>query len=277
MPNRIIREAILTSERVAMLDWAAEVFYRRLQSVVDDYGRHEAGHQLLRAKCYPLQTDSVRVADIARWMAACQKSGLILVYGVNQKQYLEIVNFGQQTRTASKCPPPPSIDDSCEQLIANDIKRDQLPTNAHLGVVVSVVEDEGVDARKRATPTRTRKPTKTTIPDDFGVSDRVREWAKKNKHTRLDEHMEAFRIKAAKQGYTYADWDAAFMEAVRENWANLQPERATTPSDVSSGPAETALQREIGFANHQFALGGMTEADRDRHIASARLRHGAPS
>ena len=96
MPNRIIRDAILTSEAVASLDWAAEVFYRRLHSIVDDYGRHEAGQQLLRAKCYPLQTDSVRVADIARWMAACQKSGLILVYGVIGKQYLEVCKFGQQ-------------------------------------------------------------------------------------------------------------------------------------------------------------------------------------
>lgn len=131
MPNRIIREAILTSERVATLDWASEVFYRRLHSIVDDYGRHEAGHQLLRAKCYPLQTDSVRVADIARWMAACQKSGLILVYGANGKQYLEVADFGQQLRSASKCPAP---DSNCEQVLAD----------AHLGVSVSVsVSDTG--------------------------------------------------------------------------------------------------------------------------------------
>lgn len=141
MPNRILREAILTSERVAALDWASEVFYRRLHSIVDDYGRYEAGYQLLRAKCYPLQTDSVRVADIARWMAACQKSGLILVYGVNGKQYLEVSDFKQQARTASKFPQPPAKDGECLPLIANDINCNQLSANAHLGVVVSVVED----------------------------------------------------------------------------------------------------------------------------------------
>ena len=130
MPNRILREGILTSERVASLDWAAEVFYRRLHSIVDDYGRYEAGHQLLRAKCYPLQTDTVRVADIARWMAACQKSGLLLVYAVNGKQYLEVQDFGQQQRTASKYPAPPAVDSNCEQMLAN----------AHLGVCVVVDE-----------------------------------------------------------------------------------------------------------------------------------------
>lgn len=132
MPNRILREGILTSERVAALDWAAEVFYRRLHSVVDDYGRFEAGHQLLRAKCYPLQTDSVRVADIARWMAACQKSGLILVYGANGKQYLEVCDFEQRQRTESKYPPPPSSADICAQMTAN------------AGLGVCVFEGEGV-------------------------------------------------------------------------------------------------------------------------------------
>lgn len=144
MPNRIIRDAILTSEAVASLDWAAEVFYRRLHSIVDDYGRHEAGQQLLRAKCYPLQTDSVRVADIARWMAACQKSGLILVYGVNGKQYLEVCKFGQQQRSASKCPPPTADAGIVEHLLATDINCNQAPANAHLDVcvVVDVSEDD---------------------------------------------------------------------------------------------------------------------------------------
>ncbi len=39
MPNRIIREGILTSEAVNSLSWEAEVFFRRLLSVVDDFGR----------------------------------------------------------------------------------------------------------------------------------------------------------------------------------------------------------------------------------------------
>ena len=38
MPNRIIREGILSSDRVDQLDPPAEVFYRRLMSKVDDHG-----------------------------------------------------------------------------------------------------------------------------------------------------------------------------------------------------------------------------------------------
>lgn len=119
MPNRIVRDAILTSEKVCSLGWPEEVFYRRLMSIVDDYGRHEANPQLLRAKCYPLQTDAVRVADISRWMAACQMAGLVVLYEASGKQYLEISNFGQQRRAASKCPDPPAFDISCSQVISD--------------------------------------------------------------------------------------------------------------------------------------------------------------
>lgn len=134
MPNRIIREAILSSEKIALLGFPEEVFYRRLMSIVDDYGRTEANPQLLRARCYPLQIDVVRAADITRWMAACQKAGVILCYAVNDKQYLELSKFGQQQRSPSKFPPPPASDSKCLQE----------PADAHLVVSVSEVVSEVV-------------------------------------------------------------------------------------------------------------------------------------
>ncbi len=144
MPNRIIREGILTSEKVAKLGWPEEVFYRRLQSIVDDYGRYEANTLLLRSKCYPLQVDDVRVADITRWMAACQKAGLLLIYAVKDKQYLEITNFEQQRRTPSKWPAPPADADLCNHLLANDC----LDVSVSVVGVVSEVEKKG--SRKRS-------------------------------------------------------------------------------------------------------------------------------
>ena len=77
MPNRIIREGILSSDRIDQLDAAAEVFYRRLMSKVDDHGLFDARPAMLRASLYPLRVDRVREADIARWIAACEKAGVI--------------------------------------------------------------------------------------------------------------------------------------------------------------------------------------------------------
>lgn len=109
MPNRILREGILTSRRVNRLKPQAEVFYRRLMSVVDDYGRYSADPALLRSSCYPRRLDEVREADISRWLAEVQTAGLIALYAVEEEPYLELLDFRQQVRAkASKFPAPPA-------------------------------------------------------------------------------------------------------------------------------------------------------------------------
>src|SRR5260364_2521 len=112
MPTRMLREGILSSERVDKLSPAAEVFYRRLMSVVDDFGRFSAHPKLLRTSCYPLRLDTVSDADITQWLQECIEVALIISYTVDGKPYLEFVNFKQRTRAKSgKCPPPPALDD----------------------------------------------------------------------------------------------------------------------------------------------------------------------
>ena len=107
MPNRILREGILTSERVNELSLLAELFYRRLMSIVDDYGRYSAHPPLLRAACYPLRVDTVGEADISQYLAALKTAGLISLYCACDKPFLEIHDFKQRRRAASKCPAPP--------------------------------------------------------------------------------------------------------------------------------------------------------------------------
>ena len=113
MPNRIIREGILTSERVDSLSsWAAEVFYRRLQNVVDDFGRYYANPSLLRAACYPLKLDKVSNADIEKWLADCAGAALVSTYEADGKRYLVLHDFRQQVRAhESKYPNPPPDDE----------------------------------------------------------------------------------------------------------------------------------------------------------------------
>lgn len=107
MGTRLVREGILTSDAVNSLSWAEEVFYRRLMSVVDDFGRFSASPKLLRAACYPLLIDKVSDSDIGKWLSACETAGLVRVYwALDQKRYLEIVKFGQPIRSKSKFPEP---------------------------------------------------------------------------------------------------------------------------------------------------------------------------
>lgn len=67
-----------------------------------------------------------------------------------------------------------------------------------------------------------QKPAQTLIPDDFGLSERVKDWATKKGFGQLEEHLESFKLKAASKGYLNVDWDATFMGAIRDDWAGLR-------------------------------------------------------
>lgn len=110
MPTRLIREGILTSERVASLSWEAEVFYRRLMSVADDYGLYDARPAILRSALYPLQLEKMSECNIQRCLAACEAAGLILLFARNGKSFLQIRDFGQQIKSKPKYPLPDDTD-----------------------------------------------------------------------------------------------------------------------------------------------------------------------
>ena len=112
MPTRILREGIITSETVNSLSPEAELFYRRLMSVADDYGRYYAHAGILRASCYPLQLENVSESDVKISLEECVNKGLLHTYG--DKKYVYIVNFGQQRRSPSKFPEP-----SKEEMLSN--------------------------------------------------------------------------------------------------------------------------------------------------------------
>jgi hypothetical protein len=114
MPNRILREGIIDSERVNKLSWAAEVFYRRLMSVVDDYGRYDGRAEILRVRLYPLKIDVVSQKDIVSWLKECIEAQLVRMYKVEGKSYIEVLNFDQTIRIKKpKYPAPLPDSDSC--------------------------------------------------------------------------------------------------------------------------------------------------------------------
>lgn len=117
MPNRIIREGWIESERINQLDAAAERFFLHLCLRADDFGRYHGNATLLKSNLFPLRED-VRSTDIPRWLAACEKAGLVRCFDVEGKRYIEIPRFAQRTRAlVSKFPDPPAnvgqVTDKC--------------------------------------------------------------------------------------------------------------------------------------------------------------------
>jgi hypothetical protein len=106
MPTRILREGINDSERVNALSIHAELFYRKLMSLCDDFGRFEANPAVLLGKLYSLRP-GFTVDDIEGYLRECSTGDdpLMVLYLVGRKRYLQINNFGQRERT-SKFPAP---------------------------------------------------------------------------------------------------------------------------------------------------------------------------
>lgn len=133
MPSRIIREGIITSVPVNSLSWPAELFYRRLMSIADDFGRYFAHPKLLRAALYPLQLEKVSDSDIGKFLLECEKAGLVRVYSVQDGQYLELCKFNQQVRAKSS-KYPCLADDAHVRTKAHSESETNAKTKASIGL-----------------------------------------------------------------------------------------------------------------------------------------------
>lgn len=112
MPNRIVRDGILRSKAVGRLSPLAQLFYRCLQSVVDDFGRYYADLEVLLSDCFPLRPKWATEELLAEWLIECEREKLVRTYAINDTKYLEIMKFGQRIRPGSKSKFPSHADSS---------------------------------------------------------------------------------------------------------------------------------------------------------------------
>lgn len=110
-----------------------------------------------------------------------------------------------------------------------DKQRHETPSNASVGEETPRGEERREEEQEPPTlrvdpPEKLKKAKtiKTELPSDFGISERVSEWAATKGYDRLDEHLESFKRKVAANGYRRVSWDDSFMEAIREDWAKLR-------------------------------------------------------
>ncbi len=107
--SRLIRRAILDSEKFNSLKVFAQNFYLRLLLVADDYGLCDARPVILRCALYPLSLEKVSESDVESGLTACEEAGLVRLYSVEGKQYLQIANYNQRKQSSPKYPLPPEI------------------------------------------------------------------------------------------------------------------------------------------------------------------------
>ena len=218
MPNRILRDGILTSEAVCTLSWPAEVFYRRLMSVADDHGRFHSLPKLIRAACYPLQIDKVSDADMGKWLTECVTAALVSVYPASDgKRYVQIEKFGQQVRSKSKFPEPTGSDS--EQSEPSDSSCYQLHAIAHL----DEDEDEVEDVKTPLPPSGGKVLAAAVVERYHAILPNCqRAEAMTPKRLKRIQHADKLARAVCKQhGWDYETgwfWESYFVECQRDPW-----------------------------------------------------------
>jgi len=73
----------------------------------------------------------------------------------------------------------------------------------------------------RQPETKRRKSEAAPISPTFGISSEVKDWAQSRGITKLAERLEHFTDYCRATGKEYKDFDAAFRNACRQDWARL--------------------------------------------------------
>lgn len=197
---RTIKPDFFTSADIVALTPLSRLFYVSTWCEADREGRLVWHLPTLKLRYFP--AEQCDISEIARQVVDV---GLIEVYEVDGKQYAEIPSF------------------SNHQTINNREAESFLPPNP------SKQRKEG---RKGSFPASARvkdASKETPLPDDFSISDSVREWAESHGYSRLEERLCHFKDYALAKGVKYKDWDAAFRNAIKGDWAKLAPAKPMRP------------------------------------------------
>lgn len=121
MPQRFLKPGITTSQRFNAVSYAAQTFYIRLITLVDDFGRYDAEPRLLRSHAFPFGDPTGRSISEKALTEMCEQlsaSGLAVFYKTSDgKKYLELIRWVEKARAnKSKFP---AFDESCEQMFAD--------------------------------------------------------------------------------------------------------------------------------------------------------------
>lgn len=201
MPNRIIKESICTSNEIDALKPEEEILFYRIIVNCDDFGRMDARLPILRAKCFPLRIDSVKDKDIRAWMNTLIKQGLIFIYEVNGKEYLQMSTWEKHQQIRAKRSKYPAPDDG---LITSEINGNHKISNVPENPIQSNLESES-----NPNPTSTQSTLKdrfetfwTAYPKKRSKGAAEKAWAK----IKPNEQLTGEILSALERAKTSADW-----------------------------------------------------------------------
>jgi hypothetical protein len=170
VPTRILRDWT-DSEALNSVSSDAERFFTRLLMKMDDYGCFHGDTRLLRANLFPLLIDRIREADITRWIAECEKAGMVRSYDSGGRRFIFVPKHGQRLRDAKHRFPVPECNNlpksaaTCRELPQVAPSRGKSRPDADADADADADTDGGSGGETHASPASVVTPT----PEPFDV------------------------------------------------------------------------------------------------------------
>ena len=119
MPNRIIKESITTSEKLASLSDFEFRLWIGLITQADDAGRGDARPAVIKGRVFPFR-ERLTVKDVGSSLRALADKGCIALYEIDGRSYFYFPNWSKHQRVRD-CKPkyPEPTEDSLRQVAAD--------------------------------------------------------------------------------------------------------------------------------------------------------------
>lgn len=242
MPNRMIKDSLLTSDKIASLsDFEFRVWIGLILSV-DDMGRGDARPAIIKGRVFPLR-ERVSLKDIETAVHGLAAKGCVSLYKVDGKPYFWFPTWGNHQRIRDVKPKYPTPDDADLQTPADDCRN--LPQSA---ASCGELRPETKPNRNQTEtkPKGSARETHATPqePEDYGFGDDLaaafsdwlkykREKRQEYKPTGLTALTSQVRNNAAKYGE--AAVAALIRQCMAANWQGIVWDKLGKPPETPRG------------------------------------------
>lgn len=220
---RSLKPDFFKDEDLATLPFEARILFEGLWCYADREGRLEDRPKYLKVEIFPY--DNVDIEKLLNMLESPKIEGrddkvFIRRYCVDGKKYIDIPEFlkHQSPHKTEKESLFPSFNG--EVTVIKRLEKVDVEVAYYPKPVNLTHKSDPKPVREKLSKEKVSKKL-TLMPENFEVSERVRAWAAEKGFSRIDEHFESFRLKCKSKDYKYADWDSAFMNAIRDNWAKI--------------------------------------------------------